>query len=390
MTSAPGHGFSAVEFEQRVTRAHALMLELKLDALVVTTPPNVRYFTGFASQFWESPTRPWFIVIPRDGPTRIAVVPEIGAPAFAAAGVEAVRSWPAPRPHDDGVSLLGQTLRELPRRFGRIGWEMGRESVIRMPLTDFDRVRDASAGLEMVDGSPALWRLRQVKSDAEIARIRFACGAASRAFERLIGRLAPGDDEWRASRLMRSALLDEGVDTTPFVAVISGRGGYPQIIAGPSERRLGDGDVLFIDTGATYDGYFCDFDRNYAIGTLDDAARRAHDVVWTATEAGLDAARPGATTSDVFRAMAAVLEAAGSRGLNVGRMGHGLGLQLTEPPSNMLGDETPLEPGMVLTVEPGMQFNDDRLIVHEENVVITDDGNELLTRRAPREMWRIG
>ena len=76
----------------------------------------------------------------------------------------------------------------------------------------------------------------------------------------------------------------------------------------------------------------------------------------------------------------------GSAGLNVGRMGHGLGLQLTEPPSNMAGDLTALEPGMVMTIEPGMEYAPGRMLLHEENIVVTEDGAELLTRRAPRDM----
>jgi Xaa-Pro aminopeptidase len=88
--------------------------------------------------------------------------------------------------------------------------------------------------------------------------------------------------------------------------------------------------------------------------------------------------------------MTAVLEAGGSAGNNVGRLGHGLGLQLTEWPSNRPGDDTPLVPGMVLTIEPGMEFAPGRMMVHEENIVITEDSCELLTRRAPPEMPVIG
>jgi Xaa-Pro aminopeptidase len=84
-----------------------------------------------------------------------------------------------------------------------------------------------------------------------------------------------------------------------------------------------------------------------------------------------------------------VLEGAGMRGNNVGRLGHGLGRQLTEPPSNMPGDDTVLEPGMVITIEPGMEYAEGRMLVHEEDVHITEDGPDLLTTRAPREMWRI-
>jgi len=147
-----------------------------------------------------------------------------------------------------------------------------------------------------------------------------------------------------------------------------------------------DGDVLIIDTGATFDGYFCDFDRNFAFGQPPEAARRAHQVVYDATEAGIEAARPGATHEELWAVMWQVLEAGGALGETVGRLGHGLGMQLTEGPSNKPGDRTVLEPGMVITIEPGMVFAPGKLMVHEENIAITDGPAELLSRRAPPEM----
>ncbi len=89
-------GFPRAEHEARIERARALMAAHRLDGLLLTTAPNVRYFSGFATQFWESPTRPWFLIVPRDGPP-VAVVPEIGGPGMAATLVEDVRTWPAPR-----------------------------------------------------------------------------------------------------------------------------------------------------------------------------------------------------------------------------------------------------------------------------------------------------
>jgi Xaa-Pro aminopeptidase len=97
-----------------------------LDGLLVSAPPNVRYFSGFDSQFWESPTRPWFVVVPAEG-RPIAVIPEIGGPEMALTWIADIRTWPAPRPQDDGVSLLADTLSRLPRRSGRIRAELGRE-----------------------------------------------------------------------------------------------------------------------------------------------------------------------------------------------------------------------------------------------------------------------
>lgn len=381
-------GFSTAEFEARYARAQTVMREHRLDALLLTAPPNVRYFTGFDSQFWESPTRPWFVIAPLDR-APIAVIPEIGEPEMALTWLTDVRSWPAPRPADDGVSLLADAIASLPVRFGRVGAELGREMSLRMPVMDFLSLRDRVKGVEFVDGSPCTWRIRMIKSAGEIARIRHICEIASDAYAALPGKVHIGDTEREACRRLRIDIAERGADATPFLPGISGPGGVPQIVCGPHDRPLEKGDVLFIDTGSTYDGYFCDFDRNYAIGEISDAAKRAQDAVWLATEDGIAAAVPGSTTSDVWRAMAKRLESAGSLGNNVGRQGHGLGLQLTEPPSNMPGDDTLIEVGMVLTIEPGMEYAPGKMIVHEENVVITPSGAELLTKRAPREMWRI-
>ncbi len=384
--SAPARGFPSSEFEARVDKAQAAMTAGKMDGIVLSTPQNFRYFSGFDSQFWESPTRPFFIVVPRAGPP-IAVVPSIGGPAMDTTWVTDVRTWSAPCPEDDGVSLMDSVLSGLPRRFGRIGWEMGRESIIRMPIVDFDRLRANISGIEFVDASPLIWGLRMVKSDLEIAKVRKACRIGSDTFDRFLERIRYGDTEVDLAREFRKTAFECGADNAPFVSVCSGPGGYGQIIAGPQEIPQTDGRIMFIDTGLTFDAYFCDFDRNFAFGHIDDAAKRAHEVVWRATQAGIDAARPGITAEDLWRAQQTVLEAGGASSANdVGRCGHGLGLHLTEPPSNMPGDRTELKPGMIMTIEPGFEYAPGKNIVHEENLVITEDGCELLTRRAPLEM----
>lgn len=386
---APARGFSPVEFAARTARAQAIMDANRLDALLVSTPQNVRYFSGLDMQFWESPTRPWFVVVPRSGEP-IAVMPEIGAPAAAMTWIKDLRTWPAPRPEDDGVSLLVSVLAGLPKRHGRIGAELGREMSLRMPVVDFLTLRDRSRPIDIVDGTPALWQIRMIKTDAEIAHLAHICDLASQTYEALPSFVKTGDSEREIAAKVRIDHARRGADGTPFLPVIAGPGGISQIIVGPGDRRIADGDILFLDTGATFDGYFCDFDRNYAVGTVADAAKRAHEAVWQATEAGIAAAVPGTTTDDLFAAMAKVLQAAGSLGNNVGRLGHGLGLQLTEPPSNRAGDGTRIEAGMVLTIEPGMEYAMGRMIVHEENVVVTAEGPVLLTRRAPRELPVIG
>jgi len=385
MPNPPPRGFARAEFELRTANAQRKMAALGVDALMLSTEPEVRYFTGFHTQFWESPTRPWFVIVPLEGKP-IAVIPEIGQSGMAGTWVDDIRTWPAPRPEDDGISLLAGALNDLPARFGRIGVPMGHESHIRMPGADFVRLRDLLKGTEIADAAPLMHALRNIKSETEIAKIHYVCQLASDAFEALPASLLAGQSERQNCQRLRMDLLQRGADNSPYLIAGSGPGGYDSIIMGPGDRIIERGDVLIIDTGTVYDGYFCDFDRNYSFGPPDEDLRRAHDVVYRATDAGIAAAKPGATCSDLASAMTRVLEEGGALGNDVGRLGHGLGMQLTEGPSNTPNDHTVLQPGMVLTIEPGMAFAPGKHMVHEENIVIREDGAHLLSRRAPREM----
>ena len=382
--SAPPRGFTVDEFEARTERAQRMMRDYEFDALLLTTEAQVRYFSGFLTQFWQSPTRPWFLVLPASGKP-IAVIPTIGVAGMRDTWIDDIRSWPSPTPQDDGISLLASTLRELPRRFGCLGLTLGREGRLRMPLLDYQRLRDELPGLDMVDCAEPLLRLLSIKSSAEIDKISYVCELASSSFEALPGLLATGQSERDILRKMRIDLLERGADHTPYIVCASGADGYGDIIMGPRDRILAEGDILIIDTGTVYDGYFCDFDRNFAFGRASDTARRVYETVYRSTDAGLKAARPGATTTDVWRAMWSVLEKGGASCNDVGRMGHGLGAQLTEWPSLTSSDHTVLEPGMVITLEPGMDYGD-KLMVHEENIVITESGSRLLTRRAAPQL----
>ncbi len=389
MRVEPKRGFTLDEYESRMQKMQARMRDKQLDAILLTTEPDVRYYTGFFTQFWESPTRPWFVLLPLNGKP-IAIIPEIGAAGMAATWVEDIHTWPAPRPMDDGVSLLASVFARLPRRFGRLGIPLGHESSLRMPLGDYQRFLSEIPAAEIVDVSLLLHQIRYVKSAAEIEKISYICDVTSDAFEALPQSLKIGESERQNCHRMRIDLLQRGADRTPYLIAGSGLGGYDSIIMGPTDRVLAKGDVLIIDTGSTFDGYFCDFDRNFAFASADDALKRAYDVVYKSTDAGFEAAKPGATTSDVWSAMWSVMEAGGALGNSVGRLGHGLGIELTEWPSNTADDMTVLEPGVVLTLEPGMEFAPGKQMVHEENIVITEEGARWLSRRAPVELPVIG
>ncbi len=361
------------------------MAALDMAGMLLTTEPEIRYFTGFHTAFWQSPTRPWFLFLPAEGKP-VAVIPEIGVPLMRRTWIEDIRSWPAPRPEDDGLGLLIELLAPLARRRQRLGVMKGPETHLRMPLGDYERLIAALPGLHILDATPVVRALRMIKTPAEIEKIAHVCAIGARTFARLPELARPGlplDDLFGTFR--REALA-QGADEVPYLAGGAGPGGYEDVISPPSRRPLAAGDILMLDVGMSWDGYFCDFDRNVAIRRADDAARRAYDVLWRATEAGIAAIRPGATCSEVFLAMRAVIAEADDRGGNIGRLGHGLGMQLTEWPSLVATDHTVLEENMVLTLEPSLSCGDNRMMVHEENVVVGPRGARLLTTRAAPQL----
>ena len=366
-------GFPEAEFAARVARAQAMMARHGLAALLLTTEPEVRYFTGYITRFWESPTRPWFVVLPASGKP-IAVIPTIGAPVMARTWVEDIRTWRAPDLEDDGVSLLADTLRDVAGD-GPVGVPMGHETHLRMPLEDYARL---GSSVRLVQDHAIMRALRMVKSEAEIAKIRTACAVAGRAFDRVGEIAAPGVPLSQVFRRFQMLCLEEGADWVPYLAGGAGPLGYDDVISPASDAPLEKGDVLMLDTGLMVDGYFCDYDRNFGIGPVDPRCLGGHRRLIDAVDAAMEAARPGATAADLFHAMDKVLTG-GAGGSEAGRYGHGLGMQLTEWPSLIPDDHTVLEPGMVLTLEPGVDIADGQILVHEENIVIREGAPEKLS-----------
>ena len=372
-------GFAASEFAARTAKAQALMAEHDIAALLVTTETEVRYFTGYLTRFWESPTRPWYLVVPASGKP-IAVIPSIGAALMGQTWIDDIRTWSSPDLEDDGISLLIDTLSEVAKN-GCVAVPDGHETHIRMPQKDVQRLAQA---VPLTSDHGIIRRLRMLKSEAEIAKVVEACQIAGRAFARVPEIASAGVPLDHIFRHFQMLCLEEGADWVPYLAGGAEQGGYTDVISPATDTPLLSGDVLMLDTGLVHDGYFCDFDRNWSVGTPSDAVKDAHVRLITATQAAADIARPGKTAADLFHAMNDVLSD-GAQGTDAGRLGHGLGMSLTEWPSLIPTDHTQLEAGMILTLEPGIAVGD-KIIVHEENIVITQKGPVFLSPKSSMNM----
>lgn len=382
--------FAGIEYENRVSEARRLMKEYAFDALLVTSEHNFRYFVGDISTTPIQTTRPRFLLIPSSGEV-VAIVPR-GLDEFLGetTWVKNYSTWSGPCPKDEGVSALAKVLSERLPQDARVGTELGAESRLGLPAGDFLRVADAIRPCTFVDASdPIFTPLRMVKSPAEIDRIHTVCALVSEAFDSLPSKLHRGMTEREACRLFELECFTRGVDKTPKIASVSGRGGYARPYGVPTDKGLSEEDVLFIDAGCLFDFYWSDFNRNFALGAPDPHTREAYELVWYATEAGIAAVKPGVPICDIWAAMSGVLNDPGNRGkpTTIGRMGHSMGLWMPELPSVQPDDQTKLKPGMIINIEPSTSYpsyfdGSLRLMLHEEVVVVTETGARLLTSRA--------
>ena len=378
------YGFKLKEYENRLEKAQSLMHLNQIDILLITSEQFMRYFTGFSTQFWQSPTRPWYLIIPIKGLPK-AVIPDIGLSAMQKTWIKEIYTWPSPRPKDEGISLISKLMNEFPSKFNYVGAELGKEMSLRMPLTDFFFLQ-STLSRKIIDASSILWELRLIKSNAEIDKIKHICKIASNSFENLPSLINKGDSERDIAKKMKMDLISQGADSIPYLPVISGVGGVSQIIYEPTNRVLKSGDILFVDTGSTYDGYFCDFDRNYSIGKASKIVNDIYEILWVATQNAIEGARPGLFLSDLWKLMANSLNKYLPNNFNKGRFGHSFGLQLTEPPSITFDNDMKLALNMVLTIEPSVEFKPGKMLVHEENIEITETGARYLSPKADKEL----
>ena len=376
--------FPKEEFTNRISKIQENLDRENIEAIIITSPSNFRYFSGLDSNFWESPTRPWFLVISKKNPIK-AIIPSIGITALEKTLIKDIEVWQSPNPNDEGVTLLKKTIKNFPKN-SEIGFELAFESHLRMSIQDFINIQKELSDYKFVDVSKIIWGLRKIKSENEIENITQICSIASNVFDTFPEKIYTNITEKKATSIFKKELINNGADYIMYMACASGEGGYDQIITNPTEKKLNNGDILIIDTGSTLNGYFCDFDRNFGFGKINDISLDAYTKLWESIESTLEIIKPGISCAEIYSSLSKNLIAKDGNDGSVGRMGHGLGLQLTEPPSIMRNDHTVIEKNMIITLEPSIELDKNKILVQEENLLITENGYKLLSTRTPEKL----
>lgn len=242
----PPRGFPEAEYQKRLTSTQRQMMRTGLDALLLTRERDVRYYSGFLTRFWESPTRPWFLIIPSSG-MPVAVIPAIGSTLMAKTWLSDIRTWSSPDLVDDGVGLLAETLIELTPDKGTIGLPQGHETHLRMPLGDFEKLRRSIGLRQMTEDHYVVRDQQNVKSAREVEKIRHACSIGGLAFEQVPEIAGAGRKLDEIFRLFQMLCLENGADWVPYLAGGAETGGYSDVISPASGTELKKGDVLMLD-----------------------------------------------------------------------------------------------------------------------------------------------
>lgn len=357
---------------QHVQRAAALLAQHDADAILLFRDSNILGFTGVPLAPSDRLICGW---INRAGQTALVV------PGFEA---DMARALPAGSilvtwlEHEDAYASAAEAARLLGVDRGRIYLDG------YMWLDAQRRLSEAMPKARFETDPGILDSIREIKTPEEIAAIRAACHDTGQIYDLVSRRLQPGITEHELSRGVTEQLVKMGV--TPFGDLIQSgeNAAIPHQSAG--FRRVRDGDGVIVDFVARKNGYLGDMTRTFTLGRASDDFTKAYQAVRAAQRAAIQAARPGVSCESVDAAARSVIESAGFGEFFTHRLGHGIGLDVHEPPYLVQGNARKLEVGMCFTVEPGIYVPGRFGIRIEDVIAMTPDGSEVLSDTVPTDV----
>jgi Xaa-Pro dipeptidase len=360
----------------RLIKLGSLVGARGLDCLALVPGANLYHLTGLNFHLGDRPTVAFF----RPDRPPALVLPALELPKVAGMEMLELFPWTDEEGYDRAFQRAAAAC-ELG------GARIGVEAFV-MRYIETSLLRTYALNCELVPADQVVGELRMRKEPDEIARMRRAAELAQRALTAILDGLHPGMTERDIAGRLKLQILAAGADTLSFQPIVSAGPNAANPHAAPSDRPLQPGDFLLFDWGLYAGGYASDITRTFPIGEMEPEMRRVYEAVRQANAAGRAAVRPGATCSEVDAAAREVIEEAGYGRFFTHRTGHGLGLEIHEPPYIVAGNEQVLEVGMTFTIEPGIYLPGRNGVRIEDDVVVTRDGCESLTTMS-RDWWPL-
>ena len=355
--------------QQRRRHLAAGFSDAKIDALLSTSPPNWFYLTGFTGESGA-------LVVSRKGTTFIT------DGRFMVQGREEMRGVHLVQHQGPLFGSVGQFLKDS--RCRRVGFDP-----TQITVGQFRSLRKAAgANVRWIPAAGRIESLRMCKDAAELAQMRRAAVLADDMVQLAIGLLKPGIREFEVAAEIEYQMRKRGASGPAFETIVAfgERAALPH--ARPTAKRLRKNELVVLDLGAILGHYCSDITRTVYVGRAPKRIRMWYQAVLEAQGTAIAAAKSGAACMDVDGAARQVLAGYRLDGLFVHSTGHGLGIEVHEDPRVARGQKTRLEPGNVITIEPGVYSAGIGGIRIEDDVAIHADRTEVLTR-APRDLIEI-
>lgn len=384
---------------QRLTRA---MCDLGIDVLVATSPANVFYCAGFRSVgqqvvratqvyavFFKGETEPWVVIPAADFPSawetgldadRTVTYGRFFFEERSTCVPQGLDRYPTLENFATPGSALLHVLRHQVRRGDRVGLERGN-------LAESAWLELQELQTEYLDGSAALFAAREVKGPEEVEALRQAARIAETSMFATLQELEPGMTERAARAKFEQRVIEAGAEPLFAVFTFGQRSAFVDTSA--TGRPLRRGDIIRCDLGCTYDGYQSDLARTAVWGEAGSKLETYYSAVVAGEEAALAAARPGFPVSELFGKAETGTREAGLPHYRRHHCGHGIGLEVYEPPTVNSGASAVLRTGMVLCIEtPYYELGWGGVQV-EDTILITGSGCERLSK-SDRSLVRLG
>lgn len=339
----------------RRTRLRDRLAQGGLDALLVTTPVNIRYLTGFtgsAGSLLVTAKDQVLATDPRYAEQAAAEAPDVDVVVTGEGDWLADRAGPGQRVGLESHRLAWDTVRSLAKRLG---------------------------GAAVVPAPDHVETLREAKDEGEIAALARACAATDAAFSELLDWLKPGMTELQVAAGLHYGVVTHGADDRGFDAIVAAGPNSARPHHRPGRRAIEAGDVVKVDFGAVTDGYHSDMSRTIVVGEPPAWLGSVHDLVRRAQEAAVAAVAAGISAGAVDEVARATISDAGYGAAFTHGTGHGIGLEIHESPILRRGADATLDEGMAITVEPGVYLPGRGGVRIEDTVVVGSDHATVLT-----------
>ena len=355
------------------------LLQQGLDWVALNPGPSLRYLTGLSFHLMERPV----VVLVGSNRRLKVILPELELAKVADMPFEAeIHTF-----GDDPATwqrIYETALQDISAIPLRVGVEP-----TQLRFLELDLLRKALPNADFVDGSAALAELRMRKGVEELKAIRQAAIIAQNALLNTLETVKPGQSELQISAELMVQLFRAGSEAElPFTPIVSTGPNTANPHASPTDRVLQEGEMLLIDWGASFGGYFSDITRTFFCGDPNDEMKQIADLVERANAAAQLGGRRGMVAGEVDKLARDVITLGGYGEYFTHRTGHGLGMEAHEAPYIFQGNPLILEPGMVFTIEPGIYLPGKYGVRIEDDMVVEAEGLRSLTD-LPRKVMRI-